>query len=109
MPLINTLRRAHPSLSLENRTQLSGAVVGRAIYVALRAEPTTGAIDLRCGSTLRGVLDSTNFPGETRAPLPAAGIPVAVPALVAAEERQPAAWLDRTGASRSACNSAMLA
>jgi hypothetical protein len=32
-----------------------------------------------------------------RAASPAAGIPIAVPALVAAEERQPAAWLDRTG------------
>jgi glycosyltransferase involved in cell wall biosynthesis len=32
-----------------------------------------------------------------RAALPAAGIPIAIPALVAAEERQPAAWLDQTG------------
>jgi hypothetical protein len=40
------------------------------------------------------VQEAVSSPG---AALSAAVIPIAVPALVAAEERQPAAWLDRSG------------
>jgi glycosyltransferase involved in cell wall biosynthesis len=42
----------------------------------------------------RLVEEAASAPGAAR---PAAGIPIAVPALVAAEAPQPAAWLDRTG------------
>jgi len=45
------------------------------------------------------VEDAVSSQGQ--AALPAAGIPIAVPAVVAAEERQPAAWLDQAGVDGS--------
>jgi hypothetical protein len=55
MPLINALRRAHPSVSLENRTQPSGCR-GPARHLrrhAVRAEPATGAL-IPCSTTRGG-------------------------------------------------------
>ena len=68
MPLINALRRMHPSVSLEIARSRAAAVVRRAICVAVLSEETQQLLPLiPCGTTPGGVLNSTHFSRQDRA------------------------------------------
>jgi glycosyltransferase involved in cell wall biosynthesis len=60
------------------------------------ASPRPGTTSSVCEALL---VEAGSFPG--RAAMPAAGIPIAVPAASAAEKWQPTAWLDQTGVDGS--------
>jgi hypothetical protein len=75
MPLINALRRAQPSVPLENRTQPSGCR-GSARHLRRRARRENQQLLplISCGTTPGGVKFYPTCPGET-ATVPAYALP----------------------------------